>query len=186
MADKQKFEWSKAKRIADEIVAMMTPHVERIEIAGSLRRKKPLVSDIEILFIPKMYEAQSGLFETVSVSATDQYLAHLLTQDVIRQRPSINGSSTWGTQNKLGIHVASGIPVDFFSTDAARWWNSLVMRTGSKDTNLALTNGALRRGGHWKVYSTGFEDSDGRMHPAKSEEDVFNLCGIQYLPPEHR
>lgn len=42
--------------IAERVKAELEPHCERIEIAGSIRRKKPEVKDIEIVAIPKPYE----------------------------------------------------------------------------------------------------------------------------------
>ena len=55
-------EYSKAILIAEKVKAELAPHCERIEIAGSLRRKKEFVGDIEIVAIPKDYEI--GLFES--------------------------------------------------------------------------------------------------------------------------
>ena len=52
--------------------------------------------------------------------------------------PEPVGTFARGVQNKLGIHVPSGIPVDFFATTPAGWFRSLVIRTGSKDFNLWL------------------------------------------------
>lgn len=51
---------STALVIAEKIKAQLAPHCDRIEIAGSIRRKKPEVKDIEIVVIPKPYEV--GLF----------------------------------------------------------------------------------------------------------------------------
>jgi DNA polymerase/3'-5' exonuclease PolX len=51
-----------ALEIAEKVKALLAPHCERIEIAGSIRRKKPDVKDIEIVAIPKPFD--TGLFES--------------------------------------------------------------------------------------------------------------------------
>ncbi|MES1181962.1 MAG: hypothetical protein ABUL44_04115, partial [Flavobacterium sp.] len=55
-------EYSKAKSIADKAILLLKEHCIRIEIAGSIRRKKSEVKDIEIVAIPKPYD--TGLFES--------------------------------------------------------------------------------------------------------------------------
>ena len=51
-----------ANRIAGQVVDLLRPHCHRIEIAGSIRRRKPEPSDIEIVVLPKPYDV--GLFES--------------------------------------------------------------------------------------------------------------------------
>ena len=46
-------ELQKAKEIADSIIETLSPHCERCEIGGSIRREKEFVKDIEIVCIPK-------------------------------------------------------------------------------------------------------------------------------------
>jgi hypothetical protein len=57
---------------------------------------------------------------------------------VLTKRKNKNGVTTWGTLNKLATHATSGIGVDLFATTHDRWFVSLVVRTGSKETNLSL------------------------------------------------
>ncbi len=52
----------RALAIAAKIRTELEPFCDRIEIAGSIRRKKPNVKDVEIVAIPKPYE--TGLFES--------------------------------------------------------------------------------------------------------------------------
>ena len=53
--------YEQALEIAEKTKALLAPHCERIEIAGSIRRLKPFVKDIEIVAIPKPYEIFSGI-----------------------------------------------------------------------------------------------------------------------------
>ena len=47
-----KIELAEAHRLAEKIVALVSPAMDRVEIAGSIRRKKPVVGDIELVGIP--------------------------------------------------------------------------------------------------------------------------------------
>ena len=42
-----------AKRIAGDLVAMLSPHCERIAVAGSIRRQRPVVHDLDLVLIPR-------------------------------------------------------------------------------------------------------------------------------------
>ena len=53
MSDKPRFPADEAKAVAAEIMRWLDPACERLVIAGSLRREKPIVGDVEILYNPK-------------------------------------------------------------------------------------------------------------------------------------
>lgn len=80
---------------------------------------------------------------------------------------------------------------------AENWWVSLVVRTGSKETNLRLTTGAQRLGRTLHAYGSGVtinraQTIGGEAHlpgseiKATSEQAVFELCEVPYLEPEQR
>lgn len=186
MSDKKRFPHAAALAVATELQAMISPACHRVAIAGSLRRGKPEVGDIELLFIPRMSQRPDGLFDTRIVDVCAEVCEKLLDDGILAKRPNVNGHFTWGEKNKLAIHVASGIPVDFFGTAEANWFVSLVIRTGSKDTNLRLTTGANRKGATLMAYGSGVKWSDGTITAATSEEHVFEMCGVPYLSPEKR
>lgn len=183
---KTRYPADSARKVAEGIVAVLAPLCERIEIAGSLRRRRPTVGDIEILYVPKMDARPDGLFGTKQVSLADERIEQALTNGVIVKRPSKIGIFTWGDKNKLAVHVASGIPVDFFSTSLEAWWVSLVVRTGSAETNLSLTTAAQRQGKSLIAYGEGVRQTDGTVIAARSEQEVFALCGVAYREPWQR
>lgn len=188
MSDKQKFPHAQAMKVATELVNLLTPQTENICIAGSLRRGKPFVGDIELLYIPNITQVKTGLFESdmQSVNWTENFLLKLLNSGAIEKRPNVNGHFAWGVNNKLGRHVASGIPVDFFATTRENWFVSLVIRTGSKETNLSLTTGAQKLGRRLNAYGCGVTGPDGQVIAATSERHVFELCGVPYKEPQAR
>lgn len=186
MSVKTKWPRAVALAVAAELGDILTPFCERLEIAGSLRRGKPTVGDIELLFIPKSESRADGLFDTTQVNLADEVINRLLSSGVLAKRPNVNGSFAWGEKNKLAIHGPSGIPVDLFATTADNWWLSLVIRTGSKETNLKLTTGAARQGRKLNAYGAGVTMRNGTVTKATSERDVFHLCGCPYLEPKSR
>lgn len=184
---KRKFPLEKASSVAKEIFDLLKPHCERVKICGSIRRRRPFCSDVEVLFIPKMREVTIDLFNKGMVSDSHIFLESLLASGIIAKRTNINGSTMWGESNMFGTHAASGIPVDFFSTTAENWFVALVIRTGGKVTNLRLTTGAIKRGMTLHAYGNGFERiRDGTKIPCNSEQDVFKFAGVPYLEPRER
>ena len=187
MSDKQKWPKHAAMIVASELLYLLQPFCERIVIAGSLRRGKAMVGDVELLFIPKYDEQPDGLFDKIKVDLAAQAIQDLLNRDVLAMRPNVNGGFSWGRENKLAIHRPTGIPVDLFSTSAEKWYVALVVRTGSKETNLRLTTGANYLNRTLNAYGTGITDrKTGIITPATSEQHVFELCGAPYLEPEKR
>jgi DNA polymerase/3'-5' exonuclease PolX len=186
MSEKQKFPRDIALAVAYEIKNQLEPFCERIEIAGSLRRGKAEVGDIELLYIPRTENRQQDFFSSAPVNIAAEKISQMLAVGELAKRPSKIGVFTWGDNNKLGIHVASGVPVDLFQTTAENWWVSLVIRTGSKDTNLALTTGAQKQNARLNAYGCGVTWSDGTTTAATSERHVFELCGVEYKEPENR
>ena len=186
MSDKQKFPRAAALAIAGELVAELEPFCQRIEIAGSIRRRKPEVGDIEILHVSRIEDRQVDMFSKAPVDVAAEKIDQMLAAGVIAKRANVRGHFTWGPQNKLAVHVASGIPVDFFSTSLERWWVALVIRTGSRETNLRLTTGALAQQRTLHAYGSGVTCQGGQTIDANSEEEVFQMCGVDFLPPHER
>ena len=183
---KTKYPAASVMPIANVIIRELAPFCERIEIAGSLRRRKAEVSDIEVIFVPRISQRPDGLFGTKSYSMADEKIEQMVSGGIIAKRRKSDESFTWGEKNKLAVHIASGIPIDFFATSSENWWVSLVIRTGSKENNLKLTNGAIRRGGSLNAYGCGVTWNDGSVTAAKSEREVFELCGVDYVEPNMR
>lgn len=184
---KQRYDYDVALSAARSLVDALKPFTERIVIAGSLRRKKPTVGDIEILYIPKVVDEPDGFFDKKRVDVANRELNRMLDAGLLSRRPSKIGVFTWGQSNKLAIHTASGIPTDFFATSEHNWWVSLVIRTGSKETNLRLTSGAQHRGRSLNAYGCGVTElRTQKIIPADSEQKVFELCGVPYLEPHER
>lgn len=169
-------ELQKAKAIAEELKALLEPACQRVIIAGSIRRQKPLVGDIELLCIPMFVNG---------VDQLDREIGALVIQRILGFRLNKLGSRVYGPKNKLMLHLPSGIGVDIFSTDAQCWPVALVVRTGGEKTNKRIATVALRKGWHWHAYGKGFTTPDGEVI-CHSEREVFEAVGLSYLLPWER
>lgn len=182
---KTKYPRSAALAVAKELCDLQRL-CDRLICAGSLRRRKLEVGDVEILYIPKFATVPDGLFDQKRVSLVDVALDEMLKAGIIAKRRNVNGSEMWGEKNKLAVHVASGIPVDFFATTEASWFNYLVCRTGGAENNRQIAMAANNKGWTWNPYGGGFTDEHGQIVPVKSEQDVFVLVGLPYREPWER
>lgn len=189
MSDRPKFPYVKAMAVAERIATRLRPECARLEIVGSLRRGKAAVSDCEILYVPRIEEIQdpdSLIPAAIQVNMADEEIARMELFQLLGRRKNVNGSETFGPKNKLMVDTASGLGVDLFSTTEENWWVSLVVRTGSLETNLRLTNGAIARGGSLEAYGSGVRWRGGHLSVARSEADVFTFCGVPFLEPKDR
>ena len=158
--------YEKALEIAQKVKAQLAPHCERIEIAGSIRRKKPEVKDIEIVAIPKPYDI--GLFE--SGIAT-----------VVKQWEKVRGELPCKYTQRI---LPEGIALDLFFADKENWGNTFATRTGSA----IYSHEVLARGWSFEGYKS--EDNylykDGKKIAIHEEEDLFKLIHLPYVEPELR
>lgn len=184
---KPRFAAHEALAVARELCAALKPVCERLIVAGSMRRRRLTVGDVEILFVPKMVEVPGDLFTRAHASLADDAIERLIAAGVIEKRRNVNGGETWGAKNKLARHVASGLPVDLFAATEANWWNYLVCRTGPAESNVAIASAARRMGWQWHPYGRGFSNLKTGEHAAAcSERDVFEFVGLPYREPWER
>lgn len=208
MSSKTKFPTAAALAVVRELMPLLMPQCVPggpdgkpwFKVAGSLRRKKPEVGDIEIVYISAFGEVPDGLF-TRDGNLFDAALEGLITNGVLAMRRNVNGGTAWGPSNKLAVHVASGIPIDFFSTTVPDFWSYLVCRTGSHENNIRIATAAHERGLKWLPTRGGMQVLNtalaghalnrrdlhtGQVLRVMSEQDVYAFAGLPYLEPQAR
>lgn len=157
--------------IAERIKAELAPHCERIEIAGSIRRQKPEVKDIEIVAIPKPYDI--GLFQSGIA-------------EVINQWQKVKGEMEYGVCKYTQRILPDGIKVDIFFAEPGNWGLQLAVRTGSADySHKVLASGWVSRGYRSEggyLYSAG----SNTRHEHYEEIDLFKRIGVDYVEPQFR
>ena len=183
--ERRRYPRDDALQVAERLRALLAPACERIEVAGSIRRNKPDVGDIELLCIPR-YDLAVGFFgDGVRTDCLSSLILTLITQDKLRYRLNSKGSSTFGPLNKLLIDVASGIPLDVFCTDARNWGMALVVRTGPAEFNVRMMTRFRQQAMAGHAYA-GVRAANGEELDCPDEATVFRLLGWQYAPPEER
>jgi DNA polymerase/3'-5' exonuclease PolX len=183
-----KFPRAVAIEVVKQLHAVLTNCVERISMAGSLHRGKLEVKDAEIVYIPRFcHGPATELFGTPeNINLEDETLNRLLKDGILAKRKNVKGSEMWGPQNKLAIHVKSGLPIDLFSTTEECWFNYLVCRIGPAESNTRIAAEAKKKRWKWNPYGPGFTDENGNIVKVTSQEDVFRLVGLPYQEPHKR
>ncbi len=183
---KKKFDRAVALKAAKQLCDCLLPFSERLVVAGSMRRRKLTVSDIELLYIPTFKDEKVDLLTVAPVNQFDKMLELLIKEKIIAKRKNSLGSEVFGQKNKLMVHVPTGIPVDFFATDEACYWNMLVCRTGGARNNILIAEAYKRKGATWNPYGIGWTDREGNRHRNVTEEDVYKNACLRYLKPWER
>lgn len=160
---------SEAQIIAQEIKGQLVPYCERIEIAGSIRRQRPQVKDIEIVCIPKPYE--TGLFANGIAS-------------IIQAWPKVKGELQYGKCKYTQRQHPAGIKVDIFFAEPGNWGLIYAIRTGSANYSHQRLAVTWSRQGFKSI--EGYLYKNGRKVITPEEEDVFRIIGLPFEQPERR
>lgn len=169
---------TQALEIAERLVAELRPGCERIEIAGSVRRKKRDVHDIEIVALPKLVRV-SDLFG----NPTAEY--SLLDAELTR----LNLHQIKGGDRYKQYALPDGINLDLFIVrQPAQWGVIFTLRTGPADFSKWLVT-QRRYGGalpsHYQIREGGVYNGP-NLVKTPEEKDFFALLGLDWIEPEHR
>ena len=152
-------ELERAQKVAEEVVKRLSPYCQRIEVAGSVRRRRPSPRDIDIVLIP------SDLWN--------------LTHEVMGLGPCQQKGEKL---KRINYH---GVQVDLYFCEPETWGMTLLVRTGSADHNIKLAARAKKMGLHFSV-ARGIENGKGKVIASRTEEEVLSALGLNYIPPEER
>lgn len=194
MSSKRRFPAAEAMAVAEELVRGLQGQCARIAIAGSLRRRKADVGDIEIVFAPRMLKREAVDFFAPAgeYPATDAVIERWLKFAVIDKRLRADGAvSSWGPLNKHAVFRETGLSVDLFTATVANWWGYLVCRTGPLESNIRICEAARAKGWKYCPYEGTFSRGgvlagEPEHYYPTSERDVFDFVGLPYLEPEAR
>ncbi len=145
---------------ADDIVMMLEPHVSRIAVAGSLRRRKETIGDVDIL----------------AVADSDDIMGVFTGMDRV-EKILVQGDT------KSSVRLQGGLQVDLRIVGAGSFGSALQYFTGSRDHNIAMRQRAIRQG--YKLNEYGLFDGD-RQVAGETEEAVYGALGLAWIPPELR
>jgi DNA polymerase (family 10) len=150
--------------VAEEALAKLRQHpgAEQASLAGSVRRMRETVKDIDIIATSRDPEKLSADFCALPMVA----------------EPVASGPT------KCSVRTHAGIQIDLRVVPDELFGNLLQHFTGSKEHNVALRELAIGKG--MKVSEYGVEDETGKVHECATEGEVYRLLGLDYIPPELR
>lgn len=173
-----------AERLAARVVELLKRGCERIEVAGSIRRKKPDVGDVEIVAVPKFLPvAPTHMFERPPLaSALDTELEVLALGRVIVQHPERPAN---GEKYKRLWLPKPGAQLDLFIvTPPAEWGPLFAIRTGPAEYAKRLVTALQAK--RWRCHEGRVFDQEGGHVPCPEEKDFFAACGEPWTEAEAR
>ncbi|MBI3761349.1 MAG: PHP domain-containing protein, partial [Chloroflexi bacterium] len=150
--------------LAREILAAMrvAPGVQAAEVAGSLRRMKATIGDVDLLVAARDSEPVMKAF--VGLPG----VVRVLGQGAV----------------KSSVEFANGVKAQVWVHPPARFGTALQYATGSKDHNVRLRELALDKG--LSLSDQAFVRQDGKEILCATEDEVYERVGLPFIPPELR
>ena len=154
-----------ARAVAEQVASALRAHggVERLEVAGSLRRMRETVKDVDIL-----------------VTSTEP--ARVI--ETLTSLPSVTEVIARG-DTKVSVRHQDGLQVDLRVVEPSAFGAALQYFTGSKDHNVRVRELAKRRGLTISEYGV-FEEKSGKRVAGETEDEVYAAVGLPWIPPELR
>ncbi len=138
------------------------PGVRQAEMAGSLRRWRPTIGDLDL------------------VAAADEPAAIM---QAFVTHPDVHRALAHG-ENKSSVELSNGLNIQLWIQPPDRFGSLLQFVTGSKEHNVRLRELAQRQG--WSLSERGITDQKDSLRTFASEEDLYAALGLPWIPPELR
>ena len=149
--------------VIDELAAALAraPGVVRVEVAGSIRRRKETVGDADLLALERTAEAAIAAFAKLPA------VARVLGQG----------------DTKCSVKLQDGLQVDLRVVPEESFGAALLYFTGSKAHNVTLRQLAIKKG--WKLNEYGLFRGTRRI-VGRTEQEIYDRLGLAWIPPELR
>lgn len=151
--------------LAEEVISLLRENtqIENLSTAGSLRRMKETIGDIDILASTADAERMMDTF--IKLPMVKQIISHGTT--------------------KSSILTYEGVQIDLRVVDNQCFGSALQYFTGSKEHNVKLREYALKKG--YKINEYGiYRIDNGERRGGDKEEDIYQILGMEWIPPEMR
>jgi DNA polymerase (family 10) len=166
-----RFLLNEAERSVEPLLAYLreTPEIERLEVAGSYRRRKETIGDIDLLAIASQ-----------PVPVMERFRGYAQVDKILM-----------AGETRSTVVLGSGLQVDLRVVPADCYGAALVYFTGSKEHNVKLRRRAVERGlriseyGVFRVHVEGSE-TEGECIGGGEEAEVYAAVGLAWIPPELR
>ncbi len=154
-----------ALKLSREIIEYLKKNcksIQKIEVAGSVRRGKETIGDIDILAISEKPQEVMQVFTTM---------------------PNVFRIESKG-DTKSTVNLKEGLDCDLRVLKPESFGAALNYFTGSKEHNVHLRQIAMSKG--WKLSEYGLFEKTGKQIAGKTEEELYQKLGLQYIDPKMR
>ena len=145
--------------IATQLCKSLEPSADRVAYAGSLRRMKEIVHDVDIL------AASTSVERTMKA-----FLSMPVIESVLAQGPT-----------KASVRVQDDLQVDLRVVEPKSWGAAMHYFTGSKAHNIRMRERAIKQG--LKLNEYGLFDADEKCVVGPEEQEIFERLGLPFIPP---
>ncbi|MFL6237222.1 MAG: DNA polymerase/3'-5' exonuclease PolX [Thermoanaerobaculia bacterium] len=164
-----RFLLNEAERSVEPLLAYLreTPEVERLEVAGSYRRRKETIGDIDLLAIASQ-----------PLPVMERFRGYAQVDKILM-----------AGDTRSTVVLGSGLQVDLRVVPADCYGAALVYFTGSKEHNVKLRRRAVERGlriSEYGVFQIHEEGAEGECIGGGEEAEVYASVGLAWIPPELR
>jgi DNA polymerase (family 10) len=161
--------------VADEIATKMTeflaglPGIDKVTPAGSLRRGRETVGDLDLLVTGKCCDTDSERSAVIERIVSFPGILEVLAKG----------------ENKVSFKLRSGMQVDVRLLPPDSFGAAMQYFTGSKNHNVQLRQRALKQGYTLNEYGLVRVEDNLRV-AGKTEEEIYKTLGLKFIPPELR
>ncbi len=175
------FALSDATPIAEDFIGRLGCACERVQIAGSIRRRVLSVRDIDLVVLPR----QAATRTFFGMPDSQDLLALRLSE--LKDRGMVDFQSNGPRYKRIFFSACDDpIPIDLYVATPESWWTTVLVRTGSRLHNIAMAGRALERHLVLKSDGSGIYSAGGLPLTIRSEEEAFHVLGVPYKQPEER
>ncbi len=163
-ARSKRFPWDDVKKDTEKLLKTIreVKGVDKAEVAGSFRRHKATIGDLDVIVVTKSPKKVSDAIAALPI--VEKVVAH------------------GGT--KLSFNLQSGLRVDVRFVERSQWGSALLYFTGDKEHNIMMRKRAIEKG--WKLNEYALADAKGKIIASREERDIYEALDLPYTEPEDR
>lgn len=186
-----------AQSIASSLIALLAPACDLIAVAGSVRRLKPEVKDLEIVIVPVLSTVSGLGFDLFGVTPElptfqpeflDRALAEMQDSRVLEYDQRVKRNGTKYKRFIVQPDSPNAIALDLFIAETGNFGNIYALRTGNSEFSKALVTPRRAGGlmpGHL-VQQYGYLWHGGECIDCPTEEAFFTALDIRWIEPQFR
>ncbi len=187
--DKPVFDLEVASHAAERLADWLADAAEQVAIAGSIRRNRPEVHDIDLVVVPRVEQVTVGLLgETEPHCCVSERLDRLAVDGFIN--PLRGGGKVRRCEIRARF-CRPAVPADIYIVPPEQFAMALLIRTGSAEHNIKLCQAAAARGlkvdvANYRLIRRVRDETHAVAIDATDEAAIFKAVGLPFIGPELR